>query len=140
MEDGRVRSLAGLIEFNAEHPDIELPKTCPDQDDLIGVLSENTPDCVAKDHLAGLRRLGGKEGIDLVLDYYGIDVLAAPGDSALCELAAAAGKSQFQAEDFATERRALTEHPRLSHRRSASRCPPQQWSALRHRPDRACPS
>ncbi|KAH7061087.1 amidase signature domain-containing protein [Macrophomina phaseolina] len=91
MEESRVRSLAGLIEFNAEHPDIELPKTCPDQDDLIGVLGENTPDCIAKDHLAVLRRLGGKEGIDLVLDYYGIDVLAAPGDSALCELAAAAG-------------------------------------------------
>ncbi|EOD50262.1 putative amidase family protein [Neofusicoccum parvum UCRNP2] len=91
MEESRVRSLAGLIEFNAEHPDIELPKASPDQDDLIAVLSESTPDCVVKDHLTGLRRLGGKEGIDLVLDYYGIDVLAAPGDSALCELAAAAG-------------------------------------------------
>ncbi|KAK0644982.1 putative amidase [Lasiodiplodia hormozganensis] len=92
LEESRVRSLAGLIEFNAEHPDIELPKpTCPDQDDLIAVLSESTPESVVKDHLEGLRRLGGAEGIDLVLDYYGIDVLAAPGDSALCELAAAAG-------------------------------------------------
>lgn len=84
--------MAGLIEFNAEHPDIELTKASPDQDDLIAVLSESTPECVVNDHLAALRRLGGSEGIDLVFDYYGIDVLAAPGDSALCELAAAAGE------------------------------------------------
>ncbi|KAL0263120.1 hypothetical protein SLS55_002096 [Diplodia seriata] len=92
LDDSRVRSLAGLIEFNAAHPDIELPAAhCPDQADLLAVLSETTPAATVADHLAQLRRLGGPEGIDLVLDHYGIDVLVAPGDSALCELAAAAG-------------------------------------------------
>ncbi|OJD36083.1 amidase family protein [Diplodia corticola] len=92
LDDSRVRSLAGLIEFNAAHPDIELPKPfCPDQHDLLTVLGESSPDALVRDHLAALRRLGGPEGIDLVLDHYGVDVLAAPGDSALCELAAAAG-------------------------------------------------
>jgi hypothetical protein len=39
-----------------------------------------------------MRRLGREVGIDMVLENNGIDLVAAPGDSSLCVLAAAAGK------------------------------------------------
>ena len=35
----------------------------------------------AQEALDRLRRLGGSEGIDLVLDYYGLDMLVAPADT-----------------------------------------------------------
>ncbi|KAF2144249.1 uncharacterized protein K452DRAFT_223664 [Aplosporella prunicola CBS 121167] len=89
--NSNVRNLAALIQFNADHADIELPAAAPDQDDLITAFGTNTPAPVVAHNRDTLRRLGGAEGIDLVCDYYGVDILAAPGDSALCDLAAAAG-------------------------------------------------
>ncbi|KAK8223439.1 amidase signature domain-containing protein [Phyllosticta paracitricarpa] len=92
LDTSRVHSLPDVIDFNTKHADVELPSSCPDQADLIAA-SSNTPDgpAQAREALDRLRRLGGSEGIDLVLDYYKLDVLVAPADSALCELAAAAG-------------------------------------------------
>ncbi|KAL1390475.1 amidase signature domain-containing protein [Phyllosticta capitalensis] len=93
-ENSRVRSLPDLINFNIKHADIELPAaTCPDQADLVAAAADapSGAEDSAQEALDRLRRLGGSEGIDLVLDYYGLDMLVAPADSALCELAAAAG-------------------------------------------------
>ncbi|KAK7516807.1 amidase signature domain-containing protein [Phyllosticta citriasiana] len=92
LDTSRVHSLPDIIDFNTKHADVELPSSSPDQADLIAA-SSTTPDgpAQAREALDRLRRLGGSEGIGLVLDYYKLDVLVAPADSALCELAAAAG-------------------------------------------------
>ncbi|KAK8152749.1 amidase signature domain-containing protein [Phyllosticta citribraziliensis] len=92
LETSRVHSLPDIVDFNTKHADVELSSSCPDQADLI-TASSDTPDdsAQAREALDRLRRLGGSEGIDLVLECHRLDVLVAPADSALCELAAAAG-------------------------------------------------
>ncbi|KAF2191499.1 amidase signature enzyme [Zopfia rhizophila CBS 207.26] len=87
----KVHSLAEIINFNLEHPELTLPPSCPHQNDLMaalqsGVLCEQVT--TAKQHL---QTAGGREGLDLIFRDQQLDIIVSPGDAALSSLAAAAG-------------------------------------------------
>ncbi|KAF2201136.1 amidase signature enzyme [Delitschia confertaspora ATCC 74209] len=87
----KVHSLAEIINFNLEHPELCLPPTCPNQNDLMnalqtGVLRDQVNE--AKRHLL---QTGKHEGLDRIFEELQLDILVAPGDAALSSLAAAAG-------------------------------------------------
>ncbi|KAF2448138.1 amidase signature enzyme [Karstenula rhodostoma CBS 690.94] len=86
----KVHSLAEIINFNTEHPELTLPPTCPHQNDLLSALQAHP----AKEHLNQLRThlltAGGRDGLDFVFNTHQLDILIAPGDSALSTLSAAA--------------------------------------------------
>ncbi|KAF2106938.1 amidase signature domain-containing protein [Lophiotrema nucula] len=87
----KVHSLAEIINFNLEHPELTLPPTCPNQNDLMaalqsGLLREQVT--AARQHL---QTAGGREGLDFLFSQLQLDVVIAPGDAALSSLAAAAG-------------------------------------------------
>ncbi|PSN74128.1 amidase signature enzyme [Corynespora cassiicola Philippines] len=87
----KVHSLAEIINFNLEHPELTLPPSCPHQNDLMAALQSSTlRDQVraARDHL---RIAGGREGLDFLFADQQLDIVIAPGDAALSSLAAAAG-------------------------------------------------
>lgn len=86
----KVHSLAEIINFNLEHPELTLPPTCPHQNDLLSALQSHTP----KDQLRLLRthllNAGGRDGLDFLFAQHQLDILIAPGDSALSTISAAA--------------------------------------------------
>jgi hypothetical protein len=91
FRETKVHSLAEIINFNLEHPELTLPPSSPNQDDLHSALESHfTTDDIAQAR-ENLKQLGGAGGLDRIFDEYGLDIIAAPGDSALCSLAAAAG-------------------------------------------------
>lgn len=71
-----------------------------------------------------MRCLGREAGIDAVMETNGLDFIAAPGDSSLCILAAAAGKSARLLLKIA-----LT-MLRVSSVDGASRCAKSQWPPI----------
>ncbi|KAF2477601.1 amidase signature enzyme [Lindgomyces ingoldianus] len=87
----KVHSLAEIINFNLEHPELTLPPSCPHQNDLMAALGSSTPRetiTAARQHL---RLAGGQEGLDHLFSSLQLDVIVSPGDAALSSLAAAAG-------------------------------------------------
>ncbi|ORY10754.1 amidase signature domain-containing protein [Clohesyomyces aquaticus] len=87
----KVHSLAEIINFNLEHPELTLPPSCPHQNDLMAALASSTPRnaiAAARHHL---RVAGGQEGLDYLFASLKLDVIVSPGDAALSSLAAAAG-------------------------------------------------
>lgn len=86
----KVHSLAEIINFNAEHPELTLPKNCPHQNDLLSALQSHT----SKEQLHQLRthltNAGGRDGLDYLFAQHSLDILIAPGDSALSTISAAA--------------------------------------------------
>lgn len=87
----KVHSLAEIINFNLEHPELCLPPSCPNQNDLMaalqsGVLREQVT--AARTHLS---TAGGRDGLDFLFSTHQLDLIVSPGDAALSSLAAAAG-------------------------------------------------
>ncbi|KAF2002411.1 amidase signature enzyme [Amniculicola lignicola CBS 123094] len=87
----KVHSLAEIINFNLEHPELCLPPLCPNQNDLMaalqsGVLREQVS--TARRHL---QEAGGRDGLDFLFSSQQLDIVVSPGDAALSSLAAAAG-------------------------------------------------
>ncbi|KAF2734772.1 amidase signature enzyme [Polyplosphaeria fusca] len=87
----KVHSLAEIINFNLEHPELTLPPSCPNQNDLMaalqsGILKEQVT--AARQHL---QTAGGRDGLDFLFHAQNIDIVVSPGDAALSSLAAAAG-------------------------------------------------
>ncbi|KAE9396846.1 amidase signature enzyme [Gymnopus androsaceus JB14] len=73
-----VRTVADIIRFNDEHPDLERPKGYEDQSVLI---ESNQTDGFTESVLESLARkvkLSGEQGIDAVLAKYNLDALVAP--------------------------------------------------------------
>lgn len=90
LQTTKVHSLAEIINFNTEHPELTLPPACPHQNDLLAALASHT----SKEQLRQLREhlanVGGRDGLDYLFAQHKLDIVIAPGDSALCTLAAAA--------------------------------------------------
>lgn len=105
----KIHSLAEIINFNLEHPELCLPPSestrypplrlhplipdpaCPNQDDLMAALhTNNTRDDIntMRQHL---QTAGGHEGLDLLFTKHSLSLILAPGDAPLSSLAAAAG-------------------------------------------------
>lgn len=87
----KVHSLAEIINFNLEHPELALPPSSPNQDDLHSALESTIRPEQLADARNNLKNLGGNGGLDRIFEEKKLDIIAAPGDSALCSLAAAAG-------------------------------------------------
>ncbi|KAF2742870.1 amidase signature enzyme [Sporormia fimetaria CBS 119925] len=87
----KVHSLAEIINFNLEHPELCLPPSCPSQNDLMAALQSG----ILRDHVTAARhhlsQAGGTNGLDYLFSTHQLDILVAPGDAALSALAAAAG-------------------------------------------------
>jgi amidase len=66
------------------------------QDFLISAQEQMLSPSEYEEHFGNMRRLSTKEGIDLMLDKYGIDVIIGPADSSLCSLASCSGKQYTQ--------------------------------------------
>lgn len=91
MSETKVHSLAEIINFNLERPELTLPPSSPNQKDLHATLESHFSLEEIAQARANLRELGGPGGLDKVFDDYAVDIIASPGDSSLCSLAAAAG-------------------------------------------------
>ncbi|PVI04609.1 amidase signature enzyme [Periconia macrospinosa] len=87
----KVHSLAEIINFNLEHPELTLPPNCPHQNDLLSALSTPSSRSTHHTHLSHLRTTAGQNGLDLLFSEHKLSILIAPGDSALSSLAAGAG-------------------------------------------------
>ncbi|KAF2763447.1 amidase signature enzyme [Pseudovirgaria hyperparasitica] len=87
----KVHSLAEIINFNLEHPELTLPPSSPNQDDLHAALESTLTQADLAQARANLKSLGGAAALDKLFSSLAVDIIAAPGDSALCSLAAAAG-------------------------------------------------
>ncbi|KAF4970073.1 hypothetical protein FSARC_2819 [Fusarium sarcochroum] len=88
--DSKVDSLKGLVEWNKEHADIELPEPYNTQTELIACLE---PNMTAKEHtetLAALRRLATTDGMGKWMDDHDIDIILSNSDSTLVTFAACA--------------------------------------------------
>ncbi|KAF2015272.1 amidase signature enzyme [Aaosphaeria arxii CBS 175.79] len=91
FEVTKVHSLAEIINFNLEHPELTLPPSCPNQNDLMAALQSG----ILRDEVNAARQhlklAGGREGLDFIFADQQLDIIVAPGDAALSSLAAAAG-------------------------------------------------
>lgn len=86
-----MHSLAEIINFNLEHPELALPPSSPNQDDLHSALESTVRPEQLSEARKNLKKLGGSSGLNCIFEEKKLDIIAAPGDSALCSLAAAAG-------------------------------------------------
>ncbi|KAF1964182.1 amidase signature enzyme [Bimuria novae-zelandiae CBS 107.79] len=86
----KVHSLAEIINFNKEHEELTLPAACPHQSDLLAALQSHTSKETLRSLREHLANAGGRSGLDAVFAAHELDILIAPGDSALCTIAAAA--------------------------------------------------
>jgi len=76
-EGSVVRNLAEVIQFNLDHPDLELPYFGQE----ILEMSQAKGPITDEEYLTALannKRLGGKDGIDAVMDEHNLDALIAP--------------------------------------------------------------
>ncbi|KAL6150262.1 hypothetical protein ACJQWK_00144 [Exserohilum turcicum] len=87
----KIHSLAEIINFNLEHPELCLPPTCPEQNDLMAALQSTTEREDVNAARQHLQTAGGPEGLDYLFTSLSLDIIVAPGDAALPTLAAAAG-------------------------------------------------
>ncbi|KAF2677883.1 amidase signature enzyme [Lentithecium fluviatile CBS 122367] len=87
----KVHSLAEIINFNLEHPELTLPPSCPNQNDLMAALQSTVPRSDLRTAHEHLLQAGGRDGLDFLFAAHQLDVIVAPGDAALSSLAAAAG-------------------------------------------------
>ncbi|KAH7558848.1 amidase signature domain-containing protein [Bipolaris maydis] len=87
----KMHSLAEIINFNLEHPELCLPPTCPDQNDLMAALQSSIKREEINAARQHLQAAGGPEGLDFLFASRSLDIIMAPGDAALSTLAAAAG-------------------------------------------------
>ncbi|CAN9150550.1 unnamed protein product [Alternaria alternata] len=87
----KMHSLAEIINFNLDHPELCLPPTCPDQNDLMAALQSSTKREEVNAARQHLQTAGGPEGLDFIFATKQLDLIVAPGDAPLSTLAAAAG-------------------------------------------------
>jgi amidase len=87
----KVHSLAEIINFNLEHPELTLPPSCPNQTDLMAALQTTTTKADLHTYRSHLQTAGGRDGLDYLFAEHKLDIVIAPGDAALSSLAAAAG-------------------------------------------------
>jgi len=80
-----------MIRWNDEHPELEFTKETPGQSDFIACQDDGTPLEEVEEATAFIRQKAGVEGIDKLFDKQGIDLVIAPGDSALCIYSSYAG-------------------------------------------------
>lgn len=90
-----ISSLADIVSFNEAHPELAFSPACPDQNDLIKARDNTTDPEMIRKAIIEIRRLSREDGLDRAMKEHGVDLIAAPGDSALCVLAAAAGECSF---------------------------------------------
>ncbi|KAG6908653.1 hypothetical protein DXG01_003746 [Tephrocybe rancida] len=86
-----VGSLADLIKFNDDHPDLEKPEGYEDQSILIRSEATAGHDTSFFEALAANRELGATRGIDAALQEYNLDALVLPSDGLTSTPAAIAG-------------------------------------------------
>lgn len=91
FDQTNVHSLAEIINFNLEHPELTLPPSSPNQDDLMAALQSGTLKEQVQAARSHLQHVGGREGLGKLFEEHQVDVIAAPGDTPLSSLAAAAG-------------------------------------------------
>ncbi|KAF2638485.1 amidase signature enzyme [Massarina eburnea CBS 473.64] len=87
----KVHSLAEIINFNLEHPELTLPPTCPHQNDLMAALQSGADRELVRAARSHLLQAGGRDGLDYLFSQHQLDIVIAPGDAALSSLAAAGG-------------------------------------------------
>ncbi|CAG5179210.1 uncharacterized protein ALTATR162_LOCUS9088 [Alternaria atra] len=87
----KIHSLAEIINFNLDHPELCLPPTCPDQNDLMAALQSSTKREEVNAARQHLQTASGPEGLDFLFATKQLDLIVAPGDAPLSTLAAAAG-------------------------------------------------
>ncbi|OAL27927.1 hypothetical protein AYO22_03272 [Fonsecaea multimorphosa] len=86
-----VRNLQELIEFNERHAEMELSPYSPNQERLTRAYRQSITADEYNAHFEHLRRVARDQGIDFILDTYGVDVIMAPADSLLISYAACSG-------------------------------------------------
>lgn len=92
LAESEIRSLKDVIDYNTKHADLELPPDHPHQDLFLKAQDMNTSPEDYERHLSNLRRLSRDQGVERVLNEYGVDVILGPTDSGLTSMASAGGK------------------------------------------------
>ncbi|KAK7738882.1 hypothetical protein SLS63_002219 [Diaporthe eres] len=91
LEESQVRTLQDIIDFNIEHATEELPPHHPRQDEFLKTQEQQISPEDYEQHLAHLRSAATVDGIDRILDEYGLDVILGPADSFITSFATGSG-------------------------------------------------
>ncbi|KAL6816709.1 amidase signature domain-containing protein [Trichoderma sp. SZMC 28015] len=91
LESSEIKNLKELVDWNRQHEDRELPGEYPSQSSLESALECNISAAKNAETLAFLRKLAGPDGIDQILNLFGLDAIASLADSPLSSVASAAG-------------------------------------------------
>ncbi|KAJ5724815.1 amidase signature enzyme [Penicillium malachiteum] len=83
-----MKSLEDIIQFNKEKPE---PQAGIDQKYLIQCQENNMSPDIANEARMAMRKVVGEDGIDKVLNEFGLDVIISPMDSPISTVAALAG-------------------------------------------------
>ncbi|KAK0236303.1 amidase signature enzyme [Armillaria nabsnona] len=86
-----VRTLADLIKFNDDHPDLEEPTNFTDQSELIESEATSGLNAAYFNSLSIDRELGGSMGIDAALKEFDLDALVLPSQGFTTTIAAIVG-------------------------------------------------
>ncbi|KAI4243665.1 MAG: hypothetical protein L6R42_010688, partial [Xanthoria sp. 1 TBL-2021] len=87
-----VRSLADIIKFNNDHPDLQAGL---DQTYHIQAQEDNIDQETLTRARQEMKRRAGEEGVDKMLSQFGLDAIIAPMDSPISTVAALAGEQPF---------------------------------------------
>ncbi|KGO70257.1 Amidase [Penicillium italicum] len=83
-----VKSLQDIIQFNKEHPELQAGI---DQTYLIQCQENNMSPEVANEARIAMKKAAGEDGIDKILNEFGLDVIVTPMDSPISTVTALAG-------------------------------------------------
>ncbi|KID82777.1 Amidase [Metarhizium guizhouense ARSEF 977] len=91
LNESKVRSLEDIIAFNKQHADQELPTHHPRQDLFIEAQERHVSMQDYNRHLKHLEKAVRGDGVDHILQKYGVDVIIGPADSFLTSMATGSG-------------------------------------------------
>ncbi|KAL7951871.1 putative amidase [Trichoderma barbatum] len=91
LAESEVYSLEDIVKFSEKNPRLEFSDVCPNQTSLINALKYNIPPSVVDDAIRDVRQAAGPDGIDRVLEEYGVDAIIAPTETEIHKIASFAG-------------------------------------------------
>ncbi|KAL7784958.1 putative amidase [Trichoderma ceciliae] len=91
LAETEVHSLEDIVEFSKKNPGLEFSDSCPNQNSLIDALKYNILASVVDEAVRDVRQAAGTDGVDRVLEEYGIDAIVAPTESEIHRIASFAG-------------------------------------------------
>ncbi|KAL7938464.1 putative amidase [Trichoderma chlorosporum] len=96
LAETKVHSLDDIVDFSEKHPELEFSDVCPNQNSLKSALKYDISSSVVDEAVRDVRQAAGPDGIDRVLERYGVDAIIAPTESEIHKIASFAGMEIYK--------------------------------------------